>query len=144
MDNESDERIRRQRALQRGFEQAPMRQTTGMVLHYDDRGSAVFEMPFKPELTHALGDTHGGFISALIDNAGWFTAAAHYDFLVNTLEYNVKLLERAKKETLIGKGKIIRVGKNFATTDMEVKSESGRLIAVGTGTFSVTTVPFDF
>jgi len=92
-------------------------------------------------LTHGLADVHGGFIATLIDNAGWFSAAIHYDRWINTVEYHVRLLEPAKREGLTAKGQVVRVGKRITVVGMEVYSDSGRLVAMGSGTFAVTNVP---
>lgn len=124
------------------FQTAPIRETFGMVLRYDDQARAVFELPFNVRLTHAIGDTHGGAIATILDNAGWFTVAPHYDFWIATTDLQVKLIEPADREDLRATGRILRIGKRLAMTDMEVRSKSGRLIAVGSGTFAVTTVPF--
>lgn len=118
-----------------------MKRTFGMRLSYDGDGTAVFEMPHHPGFTHALGDTHGGVIATLLDNAGWFTAAVHYDTWVNTVEMQVRLLEPAKREDLKATATLIRAGKRLAVTTMEVRGASGRLVATGSATFAVSDIP---
>lgn len=120
------------------FAKAPMKQTFGMVLQYDDAGNAVFEMPFQRAMTHTMGDTHGGVISTLIDNAGWFTAATRYDTWVNTSELTVRLHEPAKREDLVGTGQVVRAGRRMCVVAMEVRTASGRLVATGSGCFVVS------
>ena len=127
--------------LSRFFDLAPMKHTFGMEISFDSEGNARFEMPHQKGFQHAMGDTHGGVIATLIDNAGWFTAATRYENWVNTSEMTVRLHEPAKNEDLVAEGKVIRAGKRLCVTSMQVKSASGRLIATGTGTFVVSSKP---
>ncbi|MBI2340033.1 MAG: PaaI family thioesterase [Deltaproteobacteria bacterium] len=120
------------------FESAPIKKITGMTLSYNEEGRAVFVMPRNPDFDHALHDTHGGLIATLIDNAGWFTAAAHYEKWVVTTDLNIRLLEAVKQTDLTATGRLLRAGKNFSVAEMEVQSKDGRLVAVGSGSFMVT------
>jgi uncharacterized protein (TIGR00369 family) len=124
------------------FSRAKIRDTFGMVLSFNEKGNAVFDLPFNPNLCHALGDVHGGAISTLIDNAGWFSVAPYYETWVSTTDLHVQLLEPAKKEALQAIGYTLRIGNRLAAARMEVRSKSGRLVAAGQGTFTVTSVPY--
>ena len=137
----SSEIQRRADLLCRFFDLAPMKHTFGMSLSFDEHGNAHFEMPHAPAFQHAMGDTHGGVIATLLDNAGWFTAATHYDHWVNTAEMTVRLHEPANQEDLIADGRVIRAGKRLCVASMEVRSVQGRLVATGTGTFIVSSKP---
>lgn len=134
---------KRTEELQILYQRALIGKIFGMKLSFDDRFRAVFDLPFNPELCHGIGDVHGGVISTLLDNAGWFTIAPYYSTWISTVDLYVQLLEPARKEHLKSFGSISRLGKSLAFAQMEVKSVSGRLIATGSGTFSVTSVPFD-
>ena len=129
--------------LVRFFEHAPMKRTFGMTLSFDDEGNALFSMPNRPEMHHALGDTHGGVIATLLDNAGWFTAATRYDCWVNTSELTVRLHEPARQEDLVGTGRVVRAGKRLCVVEMKVRSTTGRLIATGSGSFMVSSRPLE-
>ncbi len=135
----SDDPIQRRTALlAQFFSHAPMKRTFGMTLTFDAAGDATFHMPNNPDMHHSFQDTHGGVISTLLDNAGWFTAASRYDFWVNTSELTVRLLEPARQEALIGRGLVIRAGSRMCVASMTVHSVSGRLVATGTGSFMVS------
>ncbi|MFO1519556.1 MAG: PaaI family thioesterase [bacterium] len=138
----SPEEKQRQERLIHLFHGAPIAQTTGMRLHYNDEGQAVFEMPYHSGFDHALHQVHGGLIATMVDNAGWFTAAPHFDRWVATVEFTTRLHEPVEKEALTSRGRIVRLGKRLVSCEMEVKSSSGKLIATGAGTFAVTSVPF--
>ena len=118
-----------------------MKQTFGMELCYDDDGNAVFHMPSNPAMFHSFRDTHGGVIATLLDNAGWFTAATRYDCWVNTSELTVRLHEPARQEALTGRGRVVRAGSRLCVVEMTVHSESGRLVATGSGCFVVSSKP---
>jgi uncharacterized protein (TIGR00369 family) len=122
------------------FSRAPIKATFGMELSFNENQEAVFDLPHNPALEHAFGDTHGGILATLLDNAGWFSAAVHYDTWIATLEMQMRLLEPAKRENLRAVGRILRAGNSFAITQMEVRAESGRLVATGSGTFAVTSL----
>jgi len=77
----------------------------------------------------------------MIDNAGWFTAAAHYPTWIVSVEFNVRLHEPAGKQALRASGRIVRAGKRFTSTEMSVHNADGLLVATGAGTFSVTKAP---
>ena len=125
------------------FKSAPICITTGMGLHYNEEGQAVFTMPYNPGFDHALGGIHGGIIATMIDNAGWFTLAPHFDTWIATVEFQTRLLNHVSGEGLQAKGEIIRLGKRISIAEMEVRTSEGKLIAVGTGTFTNTSVPLE-
>lgn len=125
------------------FGKAPIKKAFGMDFSYKEKGEAVFVMPYNPNLNHALGGIHGGIISTLLDNAGWFTAAPHYETWIATVDLNIQLLDHAKETGLTARGILIRTGKRLAMTRMEVHTDEGKLVATATGTFSVTSVPID-
>jgi len=137
------DRVDRCKELIELFDRAPIKRAFGMVLSYDEHDRAVFDMPRNPELDHALGDTHGGIVATLLDNAGWFTAAAQYDVWIATVDMQMHLLEPVLKEDLRAEGRLIRAGKKLAVTRMEVRTASGRLVATGSATFAVTSFGLD-
>ncbi len=119
------------------FNGAPIKQTLGMTIHYNDEAQAIFDWPYNPSFDHAGQDTHGAVFATLLDNAGWFTAAACYDSVIVTVELTTRLLEPAKREDLQAIGTVIRTGRRLAIAQMQVESKSGRLVATGAGTFSL-------
>ena len=124
------------------YARAPFGKTIGMKLSYTDRFEAVFELAHHRELEHAMGDIHGGAVATLLDNAGWFTAAVRYANWIATVELQVRMLEPARRETLRAQGRLVRAGSRLAVAEMDVRSASGRLVAIGSGTFSVTSLRF--
>ena len=60
---------------------------------------------------------------------------------VDTSELTVRLLQPAGRETLVGRGSIVRAGRRLCVVRMTVHSESGRLVATGSGSFMVSRRP---
>jgi uncharacterized protein (TIGR00369 family) len=139
----TSDRKRRCGKLVRLFSKAPIKKTTGMSLSFNDRNEAVFDLPHNPGFEHGLGDTHGGIIATLLDNAGWFAVAVEYEAWIATVEMQVRLLEPARREHLQAVGRVLRAGQSLAVAEMEVRTLSGRLVATGSGTFAVTSLVLD-
>jgi uncharacterized protein (TIGR00369 family) len=123
------------------FHSSTISQSMGMTLHYDDEQRAVFELPYDGRFDHFLDDVHGGAIATMIDNAGWFAAAACYPTWIVSVEFHVRYHEPAGKQKLTAIGSIVRAGKRITSTAMEVRNEQGVLVATGTGSFAVTSSP---
>lgn len=123
------------------FHRSPLAQSFGLQMHFDEQRRAVFDLPYDGRFDHFLNDVHGGAIATLIDNAGWFTAAAHYPTWVVSVEFSVRLHLPAKSQALRAVGTLVRSGKRITSTEMTVHNEDGDLIATGAGTFSITTAP---
>jgi len=128
-------------ALEDMFNQAPIKHSLGMSIGFGKQGEAVFTIPPDERFFHGMGDVHGGMITTLMDNAGWFTAAAHYNRLVLTADLNIRLLEAARQQEITATGAIIRAGHTMAVVEMTATADGGRLIAKGTGAFTVTRRP---
>lgn len=122
------------------FDTAPIKHLFGMSLTYDEHGSAVFDLPYNPGLDHALNGTHGGAIATLLDNAGWFTVAPHFDTWIATVEFSVRLHQPVAGTHLRSSGRIVRLGQRLSVAAMEVRTDAGALVATGAGTFTVTGV----
>ena len=120
------------------FGRAPIKKAFGMAFAYNDQHQAIFKMPHNPDFEHAMGDTHGGIIATLLDNAGWFTAAVQYETWIATIEMQMRLLKPAGRRDLMAIGELVRAGKSFAVAQMKVQTVRGRLLASGSGTFAVT------
>jgi uncharacterized protein (TIGR00369 family) len=140
---ESKHRQLRAEQLKALFDKAPIGETFGMTLSYTADFEAVFDLPHNKGLQNAMGDTHGGVIATLLDNAGWFTAAIHYESWIATVELQVRMLEPCRKEDLRAKGRLVRAGKSLAVAEMEVRTVAERLVAVGSGTFSATSLSIE-
>jgi uncharacterized protein (TIGR00369 family) len=118
-------------------EVAPIARTFGMVLSYDDEGRATVDLPYNPDLDHALGGVHGGVYATLLDTAGWFTAAAAHDLScwVATTEMSVHFLAPVQRSPLRAVGQLIRRGGRQDVAEMRLYDGNDRLVGHATGTF---------
>ncbi|MEJ2733115.1 MAG: PaaI family thioesterase [Anaerolineae bacterium] len=118
-------------------EVAPIARTFGMVLSYDDEGRATIDLPYNPDLDHALGGVHGGVYATLLDTAGWFTAAAAHDLScwVATTEMSVHFLAPVQRSPLRAVGQLIRRGGRQDVAEMRLYDGNDRLVGHATGTF---------
>lgn len=123
------------------FYRSTISKSFGLKISFDDEQRAVFDLPYDGRFDHFLDDVHGGAIATLVDNAGWFTAAARYPTWIVSIEFSVRLHERAGRQDLRAVGEIVRAGKSITSTTMEVRNADGLLVATGAGTFSVTSAP---
>ena len=123
--------------LARMFENAPIRNSLGMDIAFDAEDRAVFTLPPDPAFFHGMGDVHGGLITTVLDNAGWFAAAARVKRLVLTADLSIRLLAPARRQTVTATGRVIRAGRNMVVCEMTATA-GGRTIAMGTGAFAVT------
>jgi len=120
------------------FHGSTIARTMELSLVYREDGRAQISMPYRARFDHILDDVHGGAIATLLDNAGWFTAAASYPTWIVSVEFSVRLHEPAGRQDLVALGRVVRAGRRFTSTEMEVRNASGVLVATGAGTFSVT------
>jgi len=124
------------------FAKAPMKKTFNMEFSYDKNNQAVFVMPFDIKFCHALGSVHGGVLSTLLDNAGWFTAQPYYETWINTIDLKVQMLGPTSNSSLTSTANIIKKGRSIAFTSMELHDEDHKLIATATATFAVSDIEF--
>lgn len=130
---------RKEELLRLFNEKAPIARTFGMKLSFTEDGRAVIDLPYNPNLNHALGAIHGGIYATVLDNAGWFTAAVLHELSrwLATSELTIHFLEPAQGVAIRGIGKIIRHGKRQDVVEMFLYDETGHLIAHAVGTFVV-------
>lgn len=127
-------------------EEAPIAHYFGMTLVFDDEGRAVVDLPYNPNLDHALGAVHGGVYATMLDIAGWFTAAGARDepcWLV-TSELSIRFLKPAVRTSLRAVGQMIKSGKRQDVVEMHMYDEKDHLVGHAVGTFVVLPdVPFE-
>jgi len=120
-------------------EEAPIARFFGMALSYTDEGNAVFDLPYNPDLDHALHGIHGGVYATMLDNAGWFTAAAAHDesCWVATAELSIHFLLPTERTSLRAIGRLLKPGKRQDIAEMHLYDGQGRLVGHAVGTFVV-------
>jgi uncharacterized protein (TIGR00369 family) len=109
-------------------------------------GSAMLELPFRPELvgnplTQAL---HGGVISSLLDNCGGLAVWSQIgpEDLVSTVDLRVDYLRPGKPLTLLAAGAVVRLGNRVGVVELRAfhPGQRDRPIAAGTGVYNIRRV----
>jgi len=131
--------VRKEELMNMFHTQAPISRYFGMRMSFSENGSAIVELPYNPNLDHALGGVHGGVYATMLDTAGWFTvAAARGDSSwVVTSEITVRYLEPVEKMSIRAIGKLIRQGKRQDVAEMHLVDERDRLVGHATGAFII-------
>jgi uncharacterized protein (TIGR00369 family) len=117
---------------------SPYQRFLGLELVRYEDGLCEIHMPFREELLREEGSDwlHGGVISALIDIAGDYAVETKTGGDVPTIDLRVDYLRPAKRGSLIAIGRVIKVGRRVNVADVEVKDETGRLVATGRGVYA--------
>lgn len=103
-----------------------------------DVGRVTVRMSFRDEFMRAAGqrEYHGGIISALVDATGHAAVAVWTGHQAPTIDLRVDFIAGAGAEALYAEGVLLKAGRSVGRADVTVRNASGKLIAVGRGTFS--------
>lgn len=115
----------------------PFLEHTGAVLKYAKAGEAEVELHTQPYHLQHLGFIHGGVISTLMDNTGWYAAVSNLGEgrTAVTMEIKINYLKPASGTHLIASAKVKRQGRSTSFVTIELHDE-GKL-AFATGTYAV-------
>lgn len=85
---------------------------------------ARLRLPWRPELTQAIGLVHGGIIATLADSAaGWAVFPEVPDASgCTTLEMKISYLAPVVKADMVAKAKAVKIGRSTALVDVDVFS----------------------
>lgn len=110
----------------------------GCIVQSSDKQSAVLSIKIKPEHLQHMGHIHGGVISTLADNTGWFVLEPHLtkDQTAMTQELTVNYLYPGKGKLLKAVGKLVKLGKKTAFVSVELFCDDV-LIATSTSHLAV-------
>jgi len=117
----------------------PFLEHTGAILKDFTKGQANVELDIKPYHLQHKGFVHGGVISTLMDNTGWYAAVSNLDdgFTAVTMEIKINYLKPAVGKYLLASATVKRQGKTTAFVTIELFDEKEVLVAYATGTYAV-------
>ena len=135
-------------------EKIPFNKVLGLDVVSLANESPVLRFAMRPELVgnYMRGNLHGGVISSVIDVCGGLTAFLGLQkrlrdepveerlqrfARIGTIDMRVDYLRPGHGEWFEAKGTILRTGNKVAVTRMELHNDSGELIAIGTGAYTV-------
>ncbi|MBM3523812.1 MAG: PaaI family thioesterase [Alphaproteobacteria bacterium] len=125
-------------AMERLILSAPFHRWLGLRLVELADEHIDIAMPWREELVSdpVARYTHGGAIATLVDLAADYAIAAKLGRGVPTIDLRVDFHKAAQPgEELIGRGRIIKLGRTVATAEALVRKADGSLIASGRGVY---------
>jgi uncharacterized protein (TIGR00369 family) len=118
-------------------------QTLGMVMRGHDPETQTVEVEFqaRAEFTNLVGDVQGGFLAAMLDDAMTPAVAATLTKgqIAPTLNMNVCFERPAKVGTIVGRGRVLKKGRDVCFLAAELYQDDQR-IASATATALVRLV----
>ncbi|WP_309498361.1 PaaI family thioesterase [Sulfurovum sp.] len=116
----------------------PFLEHTGASLKNFSKGEAEVELHVQPYHLQHQGFIHGGVISTLMDNTGWYAAVSNLEdgFTAVTMEIKINYLKPALGKYLIASAAIKRQGRTTSFVTIELHDE-GKLVAYATGTYAI-------
>ncbi|MEC7763674.1 MAG: PaaI family thioesterase [Pseudomonadota bacterium] len=109
------------------------------VMSFDEETDTLtVRCPMRPEFERGPGSNqwHGGPIAAIIDTIGDCVLIMRLGRGIPTVNFRVDYFRPAIGTDLIVSASIRRLGRSVGVSDIDVTDESGRLIAIGRGTYS--------
>ncbi|MBL8698930.1 MAG: PaaI family thioesterase [Alphaproteobacteria bacterium] len=125
-------------AMERLILSSPFHAWLGLRLVELGTDHIAIALPWREEL---IADptaryTHGGILATLIDLAADYAVAAKLGRGVPTIDMRVDYHKAALPgEELIGRGRVIKLGRTVATAEATVSKTDGTLIASGRGVY---------
>ena len=110
----------------------------GCTVEQSDIDGAILNLEVSTQHHQHMGYIHGGVISTLADNTGWFVLEPHLKQgqTAMTQELTVNYLHPSEGEKLSAIGKLIKIGKTSAFVTVELYCDK-RLIATSSSHLSI-------
>ena len=118
---------------------SPFLRFVGLEIGKSENGVGQVALSIQPHHLQAAGQVHGGLIAVLADTA-MFRAVRSLlgpGQRTTTVELKVNFLESTSAGKLTASATVLNRDERLLVGDIEIKSDDGRLIAQGLGTFLV-------
>lgn len=104
-----------------------------------DEGIAVTKLLIQDYHLQHLGFVHGGVISTMLDNTGWYAAMSQLDdgYTSVTMQINIDYLRPSKCAELICKGLVIQKGRRRCFVKIDLFDDCDTLLATATGNYAI-------
>lgn len=112
----------------------------GCSVESSDKEKACLSIELRQEHLQHMGYIHGGVISTLADNTGWYVLKPYLDAdqTAMTQELTVNYLHPGKGKKLTTLGRLVKMGKRTAFVTVELFCD-GRLIAMSSSHLAILT-----
>ena len=123
------------------IKRGPYHQWLGLSVTEVGDGEITIEVPWRDEfiVNPDGGYIHGGILATLVDLAADWAIATKLGRPYPTVDIRVDYHRAAVKTGLRVKGRIVRLGSTFTTSEAFVEDDQGRLLASGRGTYFTNT-----
>ncbi|WP_306143859.1 PaaI family thioesterase [Roseibium sp. MMSF_3412] len=106
-------------------------------------GAVDIELKMSRDLTQQHGFFHAGATSSIADSSAGYAALSLFagDCGVLTSEYKINLLNPAKQDVLLARGRVVKPGRTLTIAKADVYGlEDGLQVHVATGLFTLVSV----
>ncbi|AQZ69059.1 phenylacetic acid degradation protein [[Actinomadura] parvosata subsp. kistnae] len=122
----------------------PAAATLGWELLHVDPGQGTIEVAFKADesFTNPVGVIQGGFLAAMLDDTlgPALVATLPPGQFAPTLDLHVQFLRPARPGRLVGRGRVVRRGRQVCFMSGELLGPDGEPVAVATATAHLQTI----
>jgi len=117
----------------------PFLEYIGAKLIYAENGKSQIKLSIQNHHLQHIGLIHGGVISTLIDNTGWYAAQSNVNkkSTVVTMEMKINYLKASLDKNIIVNAEIKSQGRTTSFVVVEVIDDQDKLLAYGTCTYSI-------
>jgi uncharacterized protein (TIGR00369 family) len=123
----------------------PLASAFGFVFEEAEPDKVTFSVPAHEWTANPAGVVHGGFTSTLLDTVLTLAVQAKLpdDRMATTVDLHVHMVRAAlpNGQLLHAEGNAVHVGTTLGTAEGRVIDGAGKLIAHGTGTFAIISLP---
>ncbi len=130
--------------LHKKLRESPYHRWLGVELVRVDAGDVEVRLPFREEFLGSDDrvNMHGGIISTLADITTCFAMMSSTGGDAPNMNLQVDYLRMVGPDTdLIARGRTVKAGRSVGVADVEIRTPSGRLVAVGRSTLANSAPP---
>jgi uncharacterized protein (TIGR00369 family) len=93
-------------------------------------GLCEIELDYRPDLTQQHGYLHAAVGTAIADSAGGYAAYSLMPAASSVLavEFKINLIEPARGERFVGRGRVVRAGRRLCTCELEVEAHDAGVV----------------
>jgi uncharacterized protein (TIGR00369 family) len=123
-------------AVRKTVNTCPYFSLLGMKIEDLDPGQSRVVIDVQPKHLQPFGLVHGGVFSSLLDASAFWAVYTGVDegVAMTTVEVKLNYLAPARSGRLIGRGRMIKLGKTLGLGDARIEDDEGRLLCHGTST----------
>ncbi|MEW6718039.1 MAG: PaaI family thioesterase [Chloroflexota bacterium] len=129
------------RKLEHMYVNAPLNKYFRPKLHITE-GQARLTLPVREEFFHAAGAVHGSVIFKALDDTAFFAVSSLIEnVFVLTVSFNIYLIRAIQEGEMTAVGRVVHHGRRLFIAESEVTDNQGQVIARGSGTFMLSSIP---